>query len=326
MNLSPLHLKDCILLKYLPHAKIRVAVKGESNEISSFLSQLSASPKVEISHLTSQKGCTFVVERQHIKWIRKAKKQSGVTIHLSPVWPTISFVIPVFITLLLFALIPFFSTYLILSIDVSGPELLVAQAEEKLDELNMHTPLYKNGRPEDRFIRQKLMTEITGVAWILLEEKGSRFHVTLIPAPTLVEPIELPSAPAFVAREDAVVERIYLVAGERRVSRKDVVKKGQLLAEGTMGLEAKGEVRGVYWKELEFQIQRYQKDEFELKNSHLQAILEKFIHSQGQRIQIMDVKILHVQNENGKVEGKVLLKLEGNIAKPTYPKETVNDN
>lgn len=40
----------------------------------------------------------------------------------------------------------------------------------------------------------------------------------------------------------------------------------------------------------------------------------------------MDVKILHVQNDNGKVEGKVLLKLEGNIAKPTYLKETVNDN
>ena len=63
-----------------------------------------------------------------------------------------------------------------------------------------------------------------------------------------------------------------------------------------------------------------------MKNSHLHAILKKFMRSRGSEILIMDVKILHVQNDNGKVEGKVLLKLEGNIAKPTYLKETVNDN
>ena len=62
-----------------------------------------------------------------------------------------------------------------------------------------------------------------------IEESSRMLHLTLIPAPTPVQPLKLPYAPAFVAKEDAVIERIYLVAGERRVSRKDVVMKNSQL-------------------------------------------------------------------------------------------------
>lgn len=313
-------------MSYRPRSKIKVAVSGEASDISYFLSLLSMSPEVELSSVTFQKKCIFIVERQHLKWVRKAKRTSGVTVSFTPVFPSLTFLYPVAFTILLFALIPYFSTFFTLSIEVSGPEQLIAETEVKLDDLNVRTPLAKKSRPADSLIRQKLMTEIAGIAWVLLEEKGSTFHITLIPAPTLVEPRELPSAPAFVAKEDAVVERIYLVKGERRVSRKDVVKKGQLLAEGSAKTEAQGEVRGTYWKELEFELYLAQPEEFVFENSHLYAILKKFIDSQEQALQIQNVKILHVQNENGKVEGKVLLKLEGNIAKPTYLKETMNDN
>lgn len=313
-------------MKYLQHRKVKVIVTGDANEVSSFLSHLSSFPQVSISQVSMGKKCTFFVETRQMNLVRKAKKMADVRIHFERVVPKTSVIIPLLMTLLLFGSIPYLSTYFLLSIEVSGPDHLLSAAEETLENVGIQTPLFKKNRAEDRFIRQKLMTEVPDIAWVLLEENGSVFHVTLIPAPTPVKPIELPSAPAFVAKEDAVVERVYLVSGERRVHRKDVVKKGQLLAEGMQGMQAQGEIRGIYWKELTFFIQLNDKQKFDMKNSHLQAILEKFIDSEESGIQIMDVKILHVQNDNGKVEGKVLLKLEGNIAKPTYLKETVNDN
>lgn len=313
-------------MSYRPRSKIKVAVSGETSDISYFLSLLSMSPEVELSSVTFQKKCVFIVERQDLKWVRKAKRTSGVKVSLTPVFPSPTILYPIICTILLFALIPYVSTFFTLSIEVTGPEQLVAETEVELDELHVRTPLAKKSRPDDSLLRQKLMTKVAGIAWVLLEENGSTFHITLIPAPTLVEQRVLPSAPAFVATEDAVVERIYLVKGERRVSRKDVVKKGKLLAEGNTNMEAQGEIRGTYWKELGFELYLAQPEEFVFENSHLYAILKKFIDSQQQALEIQNVKILHVQNENGKVEGKVLLKLEGNIAKPTYLKETMNDN
>lgn len=69
----------------------------------------------------------------------------------------------------------------------------------------------------------------------------------------------------------------HLVAGERRVSHKDVIQKGQLLAEGVGGQDVRGEVRGIYWRELAFPIQLADPEDVVMKNCHLHTILEKFM-------------------------------------------------
>lgn len=119
-----------------------------------------------------------------------------------------------------------------------------------------------------------------------------------------------------------LIERLQLV--ECTSLDKDKVKKGDVLAVGTGGKPARGEITGIYFRGLEFQLSSASKS-FEYSSSHADAIIRQFIEQQHQETKIKGIKVLHVQNVNGKVRGKVLVKIQGILAKPEYLKEKLND-
>lgn len=79
-----------------------------------------------------------------------------------------------------------------------------------------------------------------------------------------------------------------------------------------------------FWRELEFEATTTKKN-FELESSHITELLRQFVSGSDEEVKILGVKVLHLQNNNGKVRGKVLVNLHGNIAKTEYLKEIVND-
>lgn len=153
----------------------------------------------------------------------------------------------------------------------------------------------------------------------------STVQLQVVSAPNLVEPHAWPEGEVFGANYNVQVERVYLVEGEALVVRKDVVKKGTVLARPNSGgkLE-KGKIYGTFWRELEFEAATTKKN-FELESSHITELLRQFVSESDEEVKILGVKVLHLENNNGKVRGKVLVNLHGNIAKTEYLKEIVND-
>lgn len=76
-----------------------------------------------------------------------------------------------------------------------------------------------------------------------------------------------------------LIERLQLVEGTSLDKHKDIVKKGDVLAVGIGGKPARGEITGIYFRGLEFQLGSASKS-FEYSSSHADAIIRQFIEQQ----------------------------------------------
>lgn len=228
------------------------------------------------------------------------------------------------IALLLLLALPFFSQFIYLDyvIEANSEQQLVV--EDYFEKHHLMFPMRRTRLPSTESIRNELMKQHDSIAWVMISLEHSVVEVTLVPSPKPVLPKDWPEAEKFVAAYDGQIDRVQLVEGTSLVRTKDIVKKGDVLAVGSDGKAAKGEITGIYFRELAFQLDSTSAD-FDYSSSHADAIIRQFIEQQQQETKIKGIKVLQVQNVNGKVRGKVLVKIQGILAKPEYLKETLND-
>lgn len=228
------------------------------------------------------------------------------------------------IALLLLLALPFFSQFIYLDyvIEANSEQQLVV--EDYFEKHHLKFPMRSTRLPSTESIRNDLMKQHDSIAWVMISREHSVVEVTLVTSPKPVLPKDWPETEKFVAAYDGQIDWVQLEAGTSLVRTKDIVKKGDVLAVGSDGKAAKGEITGIYFRELAFQLDSTSAD-FDYSSSHADAIIRQFIEQQQQETKIKGIKVLQVQNVNGKVRGKVLVKIQGILAKPEYLKETLND-
>lgn len=305
---------------------LRVSVEGTPEQLQSFLSSVTAlQSTVVLTQLKlSQETLTFALEAEHLPTLRKLRRHAGVKMKVDkPIW-RLFLQVPVVLAILLLIALPFFSQFIYLDyvIEADSDQQLVVDTYFEKHKLKF--PMLRTQFPSTESIRNDLMKQNDSIAWVMISREHSVVKVTLVSSPKPVSPEDWPQAEKFIAAYDGQIERVQLVEGTSLVKRKDIVKKGDVLAVGIDGKPAKGEIIGIYFRELEFLLDASSKN-FDYSSSHADAIIRQFIEQQDQETKIKGIKVLQVQNVNGKVRGKVLVKIQGILAKPEYLKETLND-
>lgn len=305
-------------------SSINVTIGGSNSKQTQFISLLIKN-NIPIKNISYGNECTFQIDKNDILKVKKLRKIYGITIRFTkpPYVQIVGF--PLVIAFLIFLSTPYLTKFIFLQIHFEGPDELVQVAEMQMGKMKLTFPTLKKHIPPSEELRQQLMKTSSDIAWVLIDRNGAKLNITLIAAPKVVSPTTYPEAKQFIAAEDARVKQMILLQGERLVHRESVVKKGDPLAAGINGGNVQGEIIGEYLKEISFELSHVQSTDFEWDSSHLSGIISQFLHQSDQSIRISSVKVLQVQKNGGKVKGKVLLRLEGNIAKPLYLKETMDD-
>lgn len=303
-----------------------MSVEGTPERLRSFLSSVTATPSsIVLTQLTlSQENLSFTIAAKHLPALRKIRRRAGVKIKVErPIW-RLFIQIPVVLAFLLLIALPFFSQYIYLDYVVEADSDQQLVVDTYFEKHHLSFPMRRTRLPSTETIRNDLMKQHDSIAWVMISREHSVVKVTLVPSPKPVSPKDWPEARQFVAAYDGQIDRVQLVEGTSLVRRKDIVKKGDVLAVGNGEKPAKGEITGIYFRELEFQLDSPSKN-FTYSSSHADAIIRQFVEQQQQETKIKGIKVLQVQNVNGKVRGKVLVKIQGILAKPEYLKETLND-
>ncbi|WP_342525392.1 sporulation protein YqfD [Chryseomicrobium sp. FSL W7-1435] len=305
--------------------RIKARIEGTEQQLQKFLTLLYELQKVPLYNLQRLDGYLyFEMNQTDISTIKSIRFQAGVRLSLTHTSFHLFRNPLLIVALLIFLALPLASHYFYFSVSITGDEAHQQAVEDYLLKEKLTFPLLKKELPPIERIRNELMKKHASMAWVMIDKESAELTISIVPAPDPIDPQDWPEATKFVAAYDGQIERVQLLAGESLVERKSIVSKGDILAIGSKGEKAKGIIVGTYWREIEFELLTKEK-KFDFESSHLSELIRQFVTESKGETTIQGVKVLQVQNENGKVRGKVLVKIQGIITKPEYLKETLND-
>ena len=245
----------------------RYAVKvSGSRNIAIYLTKLkSAGTKITGLSMDGH-AAFFKTDKKGLKLVRKYRKQYGlkVTMRQAVNDRGLDVLFSSYRFFIVFS-IPFICSFFLWSVKVESdmPEV-VERIEAKLEdnEIIPFRPLLFI--PDEDEIRRMLMQEDPTLSWVRFKRVGTSLTVIPMLSPTLNDQTETDGPPSdLVARTGGVLTRFALTKGERVAHVYMTVKKGDVLASGTLeqGEEhvvvgAAGAVYANYWVENTFSITR----------------------------------------------------------------------
>ena len=244
-------------------SRYNVKVSGQGN-IALFLTKLK-SVGVKITALRVEKESAFFkTDKKGLKQVRKYRRRFGLKVSmrvvvndrgLDTLFKSYRFVI-VFT-------VPFICSFFLWSVKVESDMPEVAERiEEKLiaNEIVRFRPLLLI--PDEGEMRRDLMQDDPDLSWVRFKRVGTSLTVIPMLSPSLNDQTEAEGTPSdLVARTGGVITRFALTKGERVGHVHRTVKKGDVLASGTLEqgedyvvVGAAGAVYADYWIEYKFSI------------------------------------------------------------------------
>ncbi|CAM3116789.1 sporulation protein YqfD [Filibacter tadaridae] len=240
---------------------VKVSGKGD---ISGFLTKL-VSDKTKVMSLSIVDGVArFQTDKQGISRIRRIRRRYGLKILFSQVgYVTGAQRIFSSYRFLIACVIPFAASFFLWTIEVESdiPEV-VERIEQKLEKSSIIPLRPLMLIPEEGEIRRDLMLDDPSLSWVRFKRVGTSLTIIPMLSPTLDTVTEKESRPSdLVARTGGVISRFELKRGERVGHVHQTVKKGDVLATGTLEqgdkttvVGAEGAVFADYWMEYTFSI------------------------------------------------------------------------
>lgn len=240
-----------------------IEVTGPKN-IPRFLSKLkSAGAKITALHIERDKAF-FKTDKKGIRQIRKYRRRYGlkVSVRLAVNDYGLDTLFKSSRYLIVFS-IPFICSFFLWSVKVESdmPEV-VERIEEKLQEDSIVPFRLLMSIPDEGEMRRRLMQDDPTLSWVRFKRVGTSLTVIPMLSPSLNNEIQSEGTPSdLVARTGGVVTRFALTKGERVAHMYMTVKKGDVLASGTLEqgentvtIGAEGAVFADYWMEYKFNI------------------------------------------------------------------------
>lgn len=241
--------------------EIRIA---RSEHVAKFLTKLKSVNTKMTSLMTYENGTVFLTDRKGLKKVRKYRRRyrlklSVVSIEedrgLESVLSSYRFFI--------FLAIPFICSFFLWSVTVESemPEVN-ERIEKKLQKASITPYRLLSSVPDETEIRRQLMQDEPNLSWIHFNRSGTKFTVIPLLSPSLEQKKVKEEKPAdLIARTGGVITGFELTKGERAARLHATVKKGELLATGTLEqgdhnvvVGAEGAVFADYWMEYRFEL------------------------------------------------------------------------
>lgn len=253
----------------------RYEIRIQSSEhIAKFLTKLTAVQAKMNALTTTKEGVVFLTDRKGLKLVRKYRRRYRLKLSirsieedkgLASIFRTYHF--------LLFVGIPFLSSFFLWSVTVESemPEVN-DRIEKKMKQASITPFRFLTMLPDETEIRRQLMEDESSLSWIYFNRSGTKLTVTPMLSPSLEEQHMTEEGPSdLIAKTGGVITSFELLTGERVARLYETVKKGDLLATGTLVqgdfekvVGAKGAVFADYWMEYRFELPR--KIEFKVQD------------------------------------------------------------
>ena len=241
--------------------EIRMA---KSEHVSKFLTKLKSSNTKMTSLTTYEKGTVFLTDRKGLKMVRKYRRRYRLKVSVVSIEEDrglgLIFGSSRFFILLA---IPFICSFFLWSVTVESemPEVN-ERIEKKLRKASITPYRLLSMIPDETEIRRELMQDEPTLSWIHFNRSGSTFTVIPLLSPSLDDKEMKEGKPAdLIARTGGIITGFELTKGERVARLHSTVKKGDLLATGTLEqgehavvVGAEGAVFADYWMEYSFEI------------------------------------------------------------------------
>lgn len=244
--------------------RYEIKVSGPRNNISTFLSKLK-STGAKISSLTMiENAAYFITDKKGLKQARKYRRRYGLKLKVYSTVedPGLEILFSSYRFFIMLA-IPFVCSFFLWSVKVESEMPEVSERIEKKLEKASIVPFQLLGSlPDEGEIRRELMQNEPSLSWVHFKRSGTTLTVIPLLSPSSDSQLESKEKPAdLVARTGGVITRFALTRGERVGRVYMTVKKGDLLAKGTLEqgedtviVGADGAVFADYWVEYNFSI------------------------------------------------------------------------
>lgn len=241
--------------------KYEVRISPSTN-IPAFFTRLKTN-QVKLSSIHMHKGYTyFTTDRKGLKQVRKYRRPYRLKLQITSLVEDegLTKVIGSY-RFFIFLLIPFICSFFLWSVTVESemPEV-TERIEQKLKKTSIVPYRLLTKIPDETAIRRSLMQDDPSLSWVYFNRSGTTLTVIPMLSPTLEKKDEKAEKPAdLVARTSGIITRFLLTKGERATRISSTVKKGDLLATGTLEqgdhtvvVGAEGKVYADYWMEYHF--------------------------------------------------------------------------
>lgn len=243
--------------------RYKIKVSGPRN-VPAFLTKLkSVGTKITALRIEGE-AALFKTDKKGLKQVRKYRKRYGlkVAVRLAVNDRGLDMLFSSYRFMIVFS-IPFICSFFLWSVTVESDMPEVAERiEEKLqaNKIVPFQPLFLI--PDEGEMRRDLMQDDPALSWVRFKRVGASLTVIPMLSPELNDQIQKEGSPSdLVARTGGVLTRFALTKGERVGHVYTTVKKGDMLASGTLeqGEEhvvvgAEGAVYADYWIEYKFSI------------------------------------------------------------------------
>lgn len=238
----------------------------KSEHVARFLTKLKTTG-TKVNYLVMYKdGASFFTDRKGLKQVRKYRRQYRMKLKVVSIVEDSGLELIMgssrFIILLA---IPFICSFFLWSVTVESnmPEVN-ERIERKLEKASITPFRLLSMMPDETEIRRKLMQDEPSLSWVYFNRSGTTLTVIPMLSPSLENQAVSTTKPAdLVARTGGIVTRFELTKGERVARLHATVKKGDLLATGTLEqgedevvVGAEGAVFADYWIEYRFELPR----------------------------------------------------------------------
>lgn len=243
--------------------RYEVKVTGAKN-IAAFLTKLK-SAGTKITSLTMEGDAAyFITDAKGLRQARKIRRRYGLKLKvysivedngLATLFKSYRFMIAL--------LIPFVCSFFLWSVEVDSEMPEVAERiEQKLEKASIVPFRLLASIPDEGEIRRELMQDEPTLSWVHFKRSGTSLTVIpLLSPPSDNKSEKREVASDLVARTGGIITRFALTKGERVGRVHMTVKKGDLLAKGTLEqgediviVGADGAVFADYWIEYNFSI------------------------------------------------------------------------
>ncbi len=195
---------------------------------------------MKIRHLARKSGCRIsFLERSGAPFLLKRMvKNSGFLIGAA-----------------MFIVIVFLLSNVIWGIEIKGAKPATEyQIRQELDKMGVKIGKFQFSVDNAEGIQRKLSNNVNQLTWVGVELKGTTYHLQVVEKNEPKQPKKLKPR-NLVAKKKAVIVRMDIDDGQKKVDVHDYVEPGQLLVSGEIGQEgeetklvaAKGEVWGETW-------------------------------------------------------------------------------
>lgn len=245
------------------HKKYEITVKGKDRS-TRFLNHLAASGVKTMAVSEMDSGIRFHTDKKGVLYIRKSRRSFKVKVSIARaeerslerrLFSSYRFLIA--------CLVPLVASLFLwqITIETEAPEV-VERIENKLGKASIKNYKMLSSIPDEGEIRRALMQDDPSLSWVRFVRSGSKLTIIPMHSPKLNDTVEKEGPLSdLVARTGGVVTRFQLSRGERIARLHETVKKGDLLATGTLEqgsktiiVGAEGSVYADYWSEYSFEI------------------------------------------------------------------------